>query len=368
MKQTRIAIVGGGVAGLYAAWLLTQQGHTDWVLLEAREALGGRILSAPASPADSHQRLDLGPSWFWPGHQVQLDRLVQTLGLARFAQHEAGDMVVERARGHAPQRMPGYESAPPSMRLQGGMGALVDALARQLPAQQVHTRHSVKELRQVLGHVEVHGKDPAGQPFNWRAGHVLLALPPRLATTALGFTPPLPAALAAQWQATATWMAPHAKYFAVYEKPFWRSQGLSGEARSGVGPMGEIHDACLPGGPAALFGFLGVPAAVRQGVAGDALRAHCRAQFVRLFGPQAATPVAEFLKDWALDPLTATSQDWNSTGGHPVAPPVAASTGPWAGRLTGIGSEWSPQFAGYVAGAIEAAGLGVQALLEKQGR
>jgi monoamine oxidase len=35
-----------------------------------------------------------------------------------------------------------------------------------------------------------------------------------------------------------------------------------------------------------------------------------------------------------------------------------------SGRLRGIASEWSPQFSGYVAGAIEAASLGVQALSE----
>jgi monoamine oxidase len=32
----------------------------------------------------------------------------------------------------------------------------------------------------------------------------------------------------------------------------------------------------------------------------------------------------------------------------------------------GVGSEWSPQFPGYVAGAIEAARLGVQAILAEQ--
>jgi hypothetical protein len=35
-------------------------------------------------------------------------------------------------------------------------------------------------------------------------------------------------------------MAPHAKYLAIYEKPFWRDLGLSGEARSTVGVLGEF--------------------------------------------------------------------------------------------------------------------------------
>lgn len=365
MTRTRVAIVGGGVSGVYAAWLLEQRGCKDWVLFEAREALGGRILSVQATPqakAESFGRLDLGPSWFWPGYQPQLDRLVQALGLACFEQHEIGDMMIERSRGEAPQRAQGYVNSPPSMRVAGGMGALVDALAQCLPAANVMTSQTVRRLRQAGAHIELDSDDAAGQSSTWHADHVLLALPPRLATTSLDFTPPLPPALAAQWQNTATWMAPQAKYFAVYEEPFWRAQGLSGEARSGMGPMGEIHDASLPGGHAALFGFLGVPVRVREGTTDALLREHCRAQLARLFGPQAASPMTEFLKDWALDPLTTTPADWVSSGHHPVAPPVAADSGPWAACLTGIGSEWSRQFSGYVAGAIEAASLGVRAL------
>ena len=38
----RIAIIGGGLSGLYAAALLEQHGIQDYVLLEARETFGGR--------------------------------------------------------------------------------------------------------------------------------------------------------------------------------------------------------------------------------------------------------------------------------------------------------------------------------------
>lgn len=92
-------------------------------------------------------------------------------------------------------------------------------------------------------------------------------------------------------------MAPQAKYVAIYDTPFWREQGLSGEGRSARGPLGEIHDASMPGGSAALFGFLGVPARVRSTVSDEVLRTHCRAQLVRMFGPLAATPKAEAIKD-----------------------------------------------------------------------
>ena len=177
-----------------------------------------------------------------------------------------------------------------------------------------------------------------------------------------GREPALPAESTRQWLATPTWMAPHAKYVAVYDVPFWREDGLSGSARSALGPMVEIHDATMPGGSAALFGFLGVPAHVRQSVPEAVLLTACRAQLARLFGPTAATPKADMFKDWAQDPLTATPADLHDAS-HPVGGLSAwASSGPWQQLLTGIASEWSQQFPGYVAGAVEAAGSGVERL------
>ncbi|HKR93125.1 NAD(P)-binding protein [Novosphingobium sp.] len=48
--QTKVAIVGGGLAGLYAARLLNAVG-VDFRLLEARDRFGGRVppLMTPAS-------------------------------------------------------------------------------------------------------------------------------------------------------------------------------------------------------------------------------------------------------------------------------------------------------------------------------
>ena len=370
LQTTHVAIVGGGLSGLYAAYLLQQRGLRDYVLLEAREVLGGRIRSvlAPGGALDRGaepvNRFDLGPSWFWPGYQRQLDRLVDALGLARFAQFEDGDMVVERSLYAAPERMRGYASAPPSMRLMGGMAALTDALRHQLDPARIFTGHSVRALRAADAGVELECVEVWGRVTTWRAAQVLLALPPRLAETRIAFSPALPEVLSRRWRATPTWMAPHAKYLAVYDTPFWRERGLSGEARSACGPLGEIHDASIPGGSAALFGFFGVPAAVRKEVSEAALREACRTQLARLFGPQAAAPRGEFIQDWALESYTATLADLDSVGHHAEAPPPAAASGPWCGRLMGVASEWSPQFPGYVAGAIEAASLAVAMLAD----
>lgn len=355
MPAVRVAIVGGGLSGLYAAMLLEERGIHDYLLLEARERFGGRILSEPSTAAD---RFDLGATWFWPALQPELARLVQRLGLTTFAQHEDGDMLLEHAPAHAPRRVDGYRSEPAALRIEGGMGALTDALAQRLAADRRLTNCRVRCLRHAGACIEA---EAGGAPGILRADHVLLAVPPRLAADTIECTPALPDALARSWQGCATWMAPHAKYVAVFDQPFWRRQGLSGEARSAVGPMAEIHDASAPGGPAALFGFLGVPAPLRRRVSEADLRAHCRAQLVRLFGAAAQSPRAEFLKDWASDPCTAAADQYPAD--HQAAElPSTARSGAWSGRLTGIASEWSPAFPGYAAGALDAARRGVEAL------
>lgn len=365
-QHTRIAIVGGGLAGLVAAWGLQQQGMRDVVLLEARATVGGRILSVDAqgSRVDTARpaldRFDLGPSWFWPAMQPQLDRLVTQLGLERFAQFEDGDLLVERAARQAPHRLRGAVNDPPSMRLAGGTGALVAALRARLDDTVVRTGQTVRRLRRQADTVELTVEGADGIATVWQAEHVLLAVPPRLVATRMQFDPRLPPELARRWQSTPTWMAPHAKYVAIYDTPFWREQGLCGGARSGAGPMGEIHDLSMPGGHAALFGFLGVPAQVRRQVSGEMLRMHCRAQLVRLFGGRAGAPLGEALKDWATDPLTATDEDLDAAGHHAAAPPNGADAGAWQGRLIGIGSEWSPLYPGYLAGAVDAAERGLR--------
>jgi monoamine oxidase len=242
------------------------------------------------------------------------------------------------------------------------MGALVDALRRQLASPSLFSGQRVRHLRHSELGVELETEDAQGRVACHRVAHVLLAVPPRLAATAIAFTPALPDALLRDWQNTGTWMAPHAKYVAIYDAPFWREHGLSGEARSAVGPLFEIHDASDPHGGAALFGFFGIPAEARRQVSEDILRAQCRAQLERFFGPEAAAPKAEFVKDWARAAFTATAADMHAAAGHSHAPSPVAASGEWRDRIIGIASEWSPEFPGYVAGAIDAAHRGVARL------
>lgn len=367
MTDNKIAIIGGGLSGLYAAYLLEQHGITDYVLLEARDVLGGRISSASVDgtsttgDASSINKIDLGPTWFWPDFQHQLDSLITELGLERFNQYDTGNMVIERSPHEAPAIIRGYASSPPSMRLIGGMEALIIKLHSTLSNTQILLGKTVSSIRKINKNIEVRFQDTAEPDgmYSTFVQHVLLAMPPRLVENNIDFVPALPSSLASQWRNTATWMAGHAKYIAVYDTPFWREAGLSGSAQSRLGPMVEIHDASMPNGSAALFGFIGVPATARKSVTNDQLKAHCLNQLIRLFGDQASTPKLTVLKDWVQDPFTATSLDFDEAGHHSSAPEMMTTDSPWQGKLIGVGSEWSTQFPGYIAGAIEAATDGV---------
>ncbi|KAF1004658.1 MAG: Putrescine oxidase [Luteibacter sp.] len=353
MLSFRVVIVGAGIAGLYAAVHLLERGVDEVLVLEARDRIGGRVLSLP----EGSTRYDLGATWYWPAMQDELHALISRLGVTTLAQHEAGDMLVERTVSRSPDRFTGFASAPPSMRLAGGMASLADALVRRIPEDRLRLGHRVADMTADGDGVTVRAIRDDGAFVVFHADHVLLAIPPRLAT-AIDMQPALSTGTQRQWNAVGTWMAPHAKYVAVYDTPFWRHEGLSGHARSTTGPLVEIHDASADDGEGALFGFIGVPATMRRRMPDAALRELCRAQLVRLFGPRAGEPRAEYVKDWAADPCTATQADQMAGGHHDTAAAIGHGDGPWQHFLTGIASEWSPSMPGYIAGAVEAARQG----------
>lgn len=350
--RSPIVIVGGGLAGLTAARLFDKAGMA-FRLLEARDRLGGRILSADATGKPAADGFDLGPSWFWPGMQPQLAELVAELGLPVFAQASDGDIVFQRSAQERPQRFAGIRQEPPSMRIAGGTGALIAALAADLPADSILPDARVTQLALNGDGVELHFTRSSGEAHSLHATHVILALPPRVAAATISFTPLLDAQTTRRWRETPTWMAPHAKFFALYDRPFWREAGLSGAAQSMVGPLVEIHDATSASGAAALFGFVGVPAGQRKVAGRDAIVAASIRQLALLFGPQAASPVATFYKDWADDPLTATAADGIATG-HPVPDRRPWIGGEWGRHVLLAGSEASMTEPGYLAGAVEA--------------
>lgn len=189
------------------------------------------------------------------------------------------------------------------------------------------------------------------------AKQVVLALPPRVVADSISFEPPLSPEVSKQLKAKATWMAAHAKFVAVFDQPFWREQGLSGDGLSQKGPLLEIHDASpKSGGPYALFGFVGIPATDRTGQEQLIVQLALE-QINRMFGNvKACPPVSTHYKDWAVDPLTATQADRDAAAVVHHAP--SNFNNQWDDRIIFAGTETAVgdnQSNGYLEGALESA-------------
>jgi monoamine oxidase len=233
------------------------------------------------------------------------------------------------------------------------LAALVDALVQEIPFDRLHYEAKVVAMKLAEAGVELTVKRGNAVEEEVTAEQVIVALPPRLLAATIPLDPAPDERVLQLWNTMPTWMAPHAKFFALYDRPFWREAGFSGTAQSLVGPMAEIHDATTRSGQAALFGFVGVGAGQRAAMGEEALKAACLQQLARIFGDKAAHPRATLLKDWAADPLTATPADAAPTahaGGHARE----WISGPWQARLAFAGSETSAIEAGFLSGAVEA--------------
>jgi monoamine oxidase len=145
------------------------------------------------------------------------------------------------------------------------------------------------------------------------------------------------------------------KCVALYESPFWRDEGLSGEAVTDVGPVTLTFD-CSPrdGSAGVMLGFIGGPDAREAAtMAPEERRAAVLACFERLYGPRAAQPLDYVEQAWA-------GEEWS--GGGPTS---NFGPGGWSdcgaalrepvGRVHWAGTETATVWSGYMEGALQAA-------------
>ena len=347
--KTNIAIIGGGLAGLSLARHL-HKARFDFQLFEARDRLGGRIKTHQLEDAG----YDLGPAWFWSG-QSRMEALTSDLSLTCFEQFATGMQLYETENGDI-IRDQGFASMQGSWRVDGGMGKIIQGIADGLPKDCIHTQFKAETIDTESGITFANGS-------TCKAQQIVFALPPRLIPD-LTIKPALDQAQIDTMRSISTWMAGHAKILALYEKPFWRAAGLSGDASSRHGPMVEIHDASpnIPNSSAGLFGFLGVPAPHRRNNE-QAILAAVKAQLIRLFGEEAANPIKLIYKDWAFDLNTANELDLAPLRHHPnYGLPNALKTLPNRNLHLCV-TEVAPQMGGYLEGALAAAQTTADALI-----
>lgn len=339
-------IIGAGLSGLYLAWQLSRTGH-DAIVLESRARPGGRILSREYQ---ARGRVDMGPAWIWPALQLRMAALLAELDLSVFPQFTRGEMLYETATRI--ERYAGPSAHNQSYRIAGGAQCVIDALLEKLPSDCLKLNTHVNTIQQDDLSVQATLK---GKSVEYSANKIVLALPPRIAQQCIHFSPDLPGNVLDAWRNIPTWMAMHCKMLFVYDRPFWREQGLSGEVFSQVGPLSEIYD----GSPVedeffALTSFVGINAAQRRQLGQQQLIAASLAQLQRLFGKPSQQPLDINIKDWSPDPNTATDLDLTGPIQHPHYP-NSLPRDFWDKRLLLAGTEVADEHAGYLEGALESA-------------
>ncbi len=135
------------------------------------------------------------------------------------------------------------------------------------------------------------------------ARRAIVAVAPSLAGRIL-YDPPLPGLRDQLTQRTP--LGTVAKCMAIYDEPFWRAQGLSGQATSTTGPIKLTYDNSPPDGtPGVLLGFLEGRQAREAGLLPAAERREAVLDcFGRLFGDRARSPERYVERLWAEEEWT----------------------------------------------------------------
>ena len=202
----------------------------------------------------------------------------------------------------------------------------------------------------------------AGDGFE--GSHVVVTLPPTLAGR-LEYDPPLPS-----WRDQLTQRLPAGsviKVYAVYDEPFWRADGLNGQAASDTGPVKVTFDNSPPSGtPGVLMGFVEAADGRRLARRTPGVRREAVLDcFVRYFGLRAATPREFVERDWMAEEFSRgcygahfTPGVWTGYG-HALREPV--------GRIHWAGAECSPVWNGYMEGAVRSGEDAASALTHQFG-
>jgi monoamine oxidase len=181
------------------------------------------------------------------------------------------------------------------------------------------------------------------------ADRVIVTLPPTLAGR-IDYAPALPS-----WRDQLTQRLPAGsviKVYAVYDEPFWRADGLNGQAASDEGPVKVTFDNTPPEGtPGILVGFM----------EGNDGRDHARRSveerrdavvscYARYFGPKALHPIEYLERDWMAEEYSRgcygahfTPGVWTAFG-HALRTPI--------GPIHWAGAECAPVWNGYMEGAV----------------
>jgi len=198
-----------------------------------------------------------------------------------------------------------------------------------------------------------------------RARRVIVAMNPALCNQVV-FDPPLPqgrSQLQQRWPAN----APMRKTVHVYDKPFWRDDGLNGQIFQVGGPVFMAYDNSPPDGSVGVISAFVSPGSLPSEP--KAAERMLSAIYAKSFGDKALRPTQFHDFDWGkVDP-------WTLQCIHPIPPGFWTKWGkflhPAVGRLIWSGTETADIWAGAMDGAVRSghrAALQALAALTHQGK
>jgi monoamine oxidase len=181
------------------------------------------------------------------------------------------------------------------------------------------------------------------------AKQVIVAIPPAL-TARIDYEPLLPV-LRDQLTQRAP-MGSYAKVDVIYDHPFWREEGLTGQTVSLNGPVRVTFDSTPDeGSPGVLLGFIGgSDARSWYALSAEQRRQAVLENFTNYFGAQASKPLQYVENAWAEerftrgDPVAGLGPGTLLDFGSALRAPV--------GRIHWAGTETSDYWVGYMDGAV----------------
>jgi len=192
-------------------------------------------------------------------------------------------------------------------------------------------------------------RDGDPEPLRLRARRAIVAMPPALSVR-LHWSPPLPGRR--DQMSMRAPMGSVTKIHAVYDRPFWRDDGLNGQVVSDEGAVRVTFDDSPPDAShGIILGFVaGSECRALDGCTPSERAGAAIADLVRYFGPQAASPLEVVEQHWPAEPFTR---------GGPVtvfSPGLLTDFGPAlrdpVGPVHWAGTETATVWCGYIDGAL----------------
>ena len=342
--SSKYIIVGAGLSGLTSAYRLHQAGETDFIVLESRDRIGGRIFT--------QDRIDFGAVWFQTHHQ-QVIRLLEALGIAQFHQYSEGENVLIYSTMAPAHYFRNDPNTTPASRISGGSTAMIEALARPFP-EKIKLETYVTAINAKANGLQVMANDTV-----YKAEKVIVTIPPRIATR-IAFSPGLPGSVTEVMKSTHTWMSNAIKVGMTFAKPFWRDKNLSGTLLGQVGPVVELYDhSDHTDEHYALMGFVNE---TLRDTSAEKRKKHIMDYLSKYLGHEVEDHLTYEEKDWSKDMHTSCetikSIYMSPQYGHPLFEASYLD-----GRLFFSGAETATAYGGYMDGAILSGVLKAEKLL-----